>query len=211
MELQAGINRAKQLSNLKGKKDTEFYEEVVNWLEELQEFRKSVEKDKSFKGMTDTRLYHIYHAMKSRCYNAAFFHYKYYGGRGIKVCNEWLGNNGFRNFYNWAIRNGYDDSLTIDRIDFNGNYCPENCRWATWIEQANNRRKREKKIHKKRETLTITYKETTMTIQEWADKLGLSYQVISNRLKKGWSVEQTLETPLDKTHSSRGQGRKNKN
>lgn len=85
-----------------------------------------------------TRLHRIWKAMHTRCYNKNFFAYKYYGGRGISICDEWL--HDFQAFHDWAIANGYADNLTIDRIDVNGNYCPGSCRWATMEEQNQNKR-----------------------------------------------------------------------
>jgi len=84
------------------------------------------------------RLYAIWSGMKQRCTNPNIRCYKNYGGRGISVCKEWLD---FIPFKNWALANGYRDDLTIDRINVDGNYCPDNCRWATWKEQANNKQK----------------------------------------------------------------------
>lgn len=199
MTLKAGINRARQLANLKGAKDYEFYKQVVNWLEELQEYKTHRNNIKAFKGMSDTRLYRIWNGMIQRCYKATSDGYKYYGGRGIKICDEWTGEDGFWNFYNWAIRNGYADDLSIDRIDVNGNYCPENCRWATAYVQAHNKRAKD---------ILLTYNNTTKTIKEWANHLGINHATLYNRFRKGWTVERILETPLDNSKSHKNAGRK---
>ena len=92
-------------------------------------------------GLRFTRQYRILQMMKQRCYNPKATKYKNYGGRGIKIGDEWLDeNHGIENFYNWSIEHGYADDLTIDRINVNGNYEPSNCRWATFKEQNLNKR-----------------------------------------------------------------------
>lgn len=101
--------------------------------------------------------------------------------RGIKVCDEWMNKeNGFLNFYEWAMQNGYTESLTIDRIDVNGNYEPNNCRWITIKEQANN----------KRNNVYITYKEETHTISEWSDITKLPYKLLHARYSRGCTIEE---------------------
>ena len=89
--------------------------------------------------MSYSKLYKVWQGMKTRCYNPKFIYYNNYGGRGIKICDEWL--NDFGKFYDWTINNGYKEGLTIDRINNDGNYEPSNCRWITRAEQNRNQRK----------------------------------------------------------------------
>lgn len=130
--------------------------------------------------LSKTKLYKRWEDMKNRCYTKTQTMYKYYGDRGIKVCDEWLDKeNGFINFYNWAIQNGYQDNLTIDRIDVNGNYEPSNCRWVTMEQQANN----------KRNSCYITYNNETHTASEWGRILKIPYKLIHARYSKGYCLE----------------------
>lgn len=89
-------------------------------------------------GLRGTRLYRIWDCMHTRCYRKSYHAFKHYGGRGIRICDEWI--NDFQAFYDWSMSHGYRDDLTIDRIDTDGNYCPENCRWVTMSEQNKNKR-----------------------------------------------------------------------
>ena len=123
------------------------------------------EKQRSYKhGMSWDRLYRIWANMKDRCNNPNAGHYKHYGGRGIKVCNEWNASDGFIPFRDWAVSNNYADNLTIDRIDNNKGYGPDNCRWVTTKEQALNTSRNHR----------ITFNGKTLTISEWAKELGLN-------------------------------------
>lgn len=105
--------------------------------------REIIKKNNSKHNMSYSKLYKVWQGMKTRCYNKNFIYYKNYGGRGITICNEWK--NKFQTFYNWAINNGYEKGLTIDRINNNGNYEPSNCRWITRAEQNRNQRKTKNK------------------------------------------------------------------
>lgn len=138
-------------------------------------------RDKMFKhGKRNTKLFNRWCLMRRRCNSSNDRFYEDYGGRGIKVCDEW--NNSFQQFYDWAMANGYDDSLTIDRIDNDGNYEPSNCRWVTMKVQSNNTRK----------TRHITYQGKTMTITEWAELTGIARYNICERLKRGWPIGEVL-------------------
>ena len=132
-------------------------------------------------GKKGTKIYNIWRGMRDRTMHSSHRQYKDYGGRGIKVCDEWQD---FKTFYNWAINNGYKDGLTIDRINNNGNYCPNNCKFSTREEQANN----------KRNNHILTFKGESHNVTEWANKFGVSHCAILMRLKRGWSIEKTLGT-----------------
>ena len=121
--------------------------------------------------------------MRKRCYSPKSNCYKNYGGRGIKVCDEWLGKDGQTNFREWALANGYRKGLTIDRIDNDGDYSPENCRWATIQTQTYNRSTNSR----------ITIKGKTQTVTEWAKEIGISIGAMQQRLRSGWSEERLLE------------------
>lgn len=122
--------------------------------------------------------------MKQRCYDTKHTYYLHYGGRGIKVCDEWKDD--FMCFYTWAINNGYNDTLTLDRVDNDGDYEPNNCQWSTMRKQSNNRRS----------NVYITYNKTTHTMAEWARIKGMSRNVLWDRLHSGWSIEKALTTPV---------------
>ena len=136
-------------------------------------------------GLRQTRLYNIHTKIKQRCFNENDKNYYNYGKRGITICDEWCGKNGFINFYNWAMENGYDDDLSIDRIDVDGNYCPDNCRWTDMETQQNNRRNNR----------CIEYNGRIHTISEWAKIKNIPYERLRTRIKNGWSIEKALNMP----------------
>lgn len=136
-------------------------------------------------GMKGSRLYRIWVGMKTRCLNSNMPYYKNYGGRGITICEEWLE---FEPFRDWALANGYRDDLTIDRLDVNGNYCPSNCAWKTPKEQGNNTRFNR----------YIEYSGKRMTLKQWSESTGIKATTISERLRRGWSIEDSLTTPVQR-------------
>lgn len=131
-------------------------------------------------GLVGTRIYNIWRGMIRRCYFPGLKAYANYGGRGIKVCDEWK--DSVATFYEWAINNGYQDNLTIDRINNDGNYEPSNCRWTTYKIQGNNTRS----------CRYIEYDGKKLTISQWAEETGIGRKTIERRLNVGWSVEDAL-------------------
>lgn len=131
------------------------------------------------------RLYKIWDAMKHRCLNPNSSGFYKYGGRGITICDEWK--NDFKAFYDWAMNNGYGEGLTIDRIDNNGNYRPNNCRWVDVKIQGRN----------KRNNRLLTCKGETHCLSEWVELLGFkNHTTILSRLRRGWSIERALTEPI---------------
>lgn len=134
--------------------------------------------------LSKTRLYNIWSKMKDRCYNENSPAYKWYGARGITVCDEWL--HDFQAFYDWAMANGYRDNLTIDRRDTNGDYEPSNCRWTDWVTQANNTRS----------TVFLTYHGETKTVTEWSKITGIKRNTLLGRKRIGYTDEECIDVPL---------------
>ena len=126
-------------------------------------------------------IHNIWYGMIRRCYDTKCRNYNRYGGRGITVCEEWK--NSFKAFLNWAVLNGYRKGLTIDRIDNNLGYSPENCRWATHKEQNRNYSRNH----------IITVNGESMCIADWADKTGIKPATILARIKRGWSVDKLFD------------------
>lgn len=142
-------------------------------------------------GMSHTRLFRIWHGMKNRCLYEKHLSYKHYGARGIKICDEWLD---FDNFQKWANTNEYSEDLTLDRIDTDGDYCPENCRWATKVEQILNKRNTEK--------LPITIFGETKDAIEWRHDQrcnpDISITCLRYRIKSGWNPEDAISVPPER-------------
>ena len=137
-------------------------------------------------GYQKTRLYREWCSMKGRCYYPSVNGYKNYGGRGIIVCEEWKNN--FVNFKDWAVSHGYSDNLSLDRIDVNGNYEPDNCRWVTLKEQS----------HNTRTNHYITYRGETHCLSEWAEILGIGRHTLFNRIvRRKWDIERAFTEPIN--------------
>lgn len=143
-------------------------------------------------GESGTRLNKIHRALKQRCNNQKNPAYKDYGGRGITVCEEWA--QSFEAFRDWALANGYRDDLTIDRIDNDGPYSQENCRWISMKQQCNNRRSNR----------IITYNGESHTVTEWAELTGINYHTLMGRLYgRGWNAEKALTTKARRINNGR--------
>lgn len=140
---------------------------------------------KSANGLAKTRINNIYHNMKNRCNNCKNYRYKNYGARGIKVCDEWQ--NSFLTFYNWAINNGYDETLTLDRIDVNGNYEPNNCRWIPL----------EKQFYNKTDNVYYIVNKQKKCLSELCKEYNMPYQTVRKRLERGKDIIMALTTPID--------------
>lgn len=161
--------------------------------------QRDIVKEQGYKnkthGLTKTRLYTTWGGMKARCNDK---NDKDYGGRGIKVCDEWQE---FEPFYQWALNNGYQDNLTIDRIDVNGDYEPNNCRWATKKEQGRNTRFNR----------YLTYKGETKTMSEWCEIYNIKQNTASTRIRLGWDLDRVFHEPIDLSKSYHTSRIKNKN
>ena len=131
-------------------------------------------------GQSKTRLYRIWTEMVYRCNNPNNASYSRYGGRGIRVCDDWLN---FLSFWQWSLANGYSYDLSIDRIDNDGNYCPENCRWADNETQMNNQRR----------THYLTHNGKTQSMAQWSRESGIPYSILDGRINKlGWTAAEAL-------------------
>ena len=141
-------------------------------------------------GMSHTRLHNIWVTMRQRCEKPRCTAYHKYGAKGIQVCEEW---GSFERFRDWAFANGYEENLTIDRIDPRGNYEPSNCRWATQKEQQNNRSN----------NVVLTYKGETHVLVDWENLVGIPYHILYDRYRRKWDVDRIFEQPIRKSPTKR--------
>ena len=142
-------------------------------------------------GESKTKLYRVWASMKDRCYRKGSNGYENYGARGIQICDCWKNN--FQAFRDWAVANGYEEKLTIERRDVNGDYCPENCTWIPKSEQARNRRN----------SHFITYRGETKTLSEWCREFHIDRECVRNKEKKLGSGELAIESVLNSTRHKR--------
>lgn len=148
-------------------------------------------------GCSNTKLYGVWCGMKSRCEKEYIPEYESYGGRGITVCDEWKRD--FIKFKEWAVENGYSNGLQIDRIDVNGNYCPDNCRFVTPMENSNNRRNNKRAF----------YKNKKATIAELCRENNVPYLRVISRLRAGWTIDDAIEKPVDKRRKRKRNAKEN--
>ena len=132
--------------------------------------------------LSKSKLYYVWYNMKNRCYKTTNREYKRYGARGVIICDEWKDD--IVAFYNWATNNGYKDGLTIDRINVDGNYEPNNCRFITPYEQSINRR----------DNFYIEKDGVRKTMSEWTKETGTHHQTIRYRLNRGWDISELFES-----------------
>ena len=154
--------------------------------------RRQTSKHSKKHGESMTRLYGIWKGMRNRCYNPKAKAYKNYGGRGIQVCEVWQKYEAFRE---WALGNGYEDHLTIERKDCDGMYEPSNCTWVTISDQGKNTRKNR----------YIEHDGKIMSLAEWSRALGGGPNLVTTRLQRGWSEEDAVSTPLKRRASGRSE------
>lgn len=139
--------------------------------------------------MNRNRLRSIYDGIKYRCYRSKHPEFHRYGGRGITMCEEWL--HDFQAFYNWSIANGYRENLSIDRIDNDKGYSPDNCKWATRLEQQSNCSN----------TIKVEINGTVKTLRQWSREVGIYFNTLYKRYKKGYRGECLIkEVQISKSH-----------
>lgn len=141
-----------------------------------------LKKSEQSQGYSATRLYRIWLNMHNRCYNKKHDAFKWYGKKGVSICKEW---HDFLPFREWALANGYKETLSIDRINSSGNYEPSNCQWVTQKEQMNN--VSSNKI--------LEFQGVQYTQAQFAEKFNLKYHTVRNRVRMGWSLERIVSTP----------------
>ena len=146
------------------------------------------EKMLNYHGIPNKHLTRVRLSMKRRCYDPRCKEYKHYGQRGIKICDEWMGHDGRDKFVQWALDNGYSEGLTIDRIDVNGDYNPDNFRWITKAEQNRN----------KRTNLMVVYQGRRMCVADAARLSGIKQGTLQQRVNSGWTEEKLFDPPKAK-------------